>query len=71
MTLSRLPPPVVADAAILSVFSSAMVARIFSYCVVADVASASIKMVLPVAAADRAPKWTPNFPIKDAGAPAL
>ena len=32
MALSRLPPPVVADAAMLIVFSSAMEARILLYC---------------------------------------
>ena len=57
VALSRLLPLVVADAEMLSVFSSAMVARIFLYCVVVAVASASITTVLLMAAADRALKW--------------
>ena len=71
VALSPLSPPVVSDAVMLSVFSSAVVAIILSYCVVVDVASASITTVLPVAAADRVPKWPSIFSIKDAGAPAL
>ena len=54
--LSRVPPPVVADVAMLSVFSSAMEAIILLYCVVVAAASDSITTVLLVAAADRAPK---------------
>ena len=71
VALSRLPPPVVADSAILSVFGSAMEARILLYCVVVAVASASITTVLLVAAADRAPKWPSNCYMKEAGAPAI
>ena len=57
MALSHVPPPVVADDAMLSVFSSAMEARIFLYFVVVAAASYSITEVLPVAATYRAPKW--------------
>ena len=71
VALSRFPPPVVADAVMLSVFSSSMEARILSYCRVVDVASAYITTVLPVAASDRAPKWLSNWSINNAGAPAL
>ena len=34
-------------------------------------ASASIMMVIPVAVADRAPKWPSNCYMKEAGAPAI
>ena len=71
VALSRVPPPVVTDAAMLSVFSSSMEARIFSYCVVVAAASASITMVLLVDVADRTPKWTSKFSMKEAGAPAM
>ena len=57
MALSWLTPPVVADAAMLSVFSSAVEARILTYCVVVSVVSASITSLLLVDTADRAPKW--------------
>ena len=66
-----MPPPVVADAAMLSVFGSGMEARILSYFVVVAVASASVTTVLPVAVADRAPKWPSNFSMKEAGAPVI
>ena len=69
MVLSRLPLPVVTDTEMLRVFSSAMIAIIFLYCVVVAVASASITAVLPVDAADRAPKWPSKCSIKDARAP--
>ena len=71
VALSRLLPPVVAAAAIIRVYRSAMVHRIFLYCMVVAIASASITTVLPVAAADRDPKWPSNCSIKDIGAPAL
>ena len=61
-------PMVVAAAGMLRVFSSAMVTRIFLYCVVVDLASASTTTVIPVDAADRASKWPSNCSIKDAGA---
>ena len=60
MALSCVPPLVVADAAMLSVFSLAMESRILLYCVVVVAASDSITAVLPVAAVDRAPKWMFN-----------
>ena len=57
VALSRVLPQVVTDAAMLSIFSSAMEARIFLYFVVVAAASYSITEVLPVAATYRAPKW--------------
>ena len=57
VVLSRLPPPVVTDAEMMRVFSSDMVDRILSYCMLVAVASAFIATVLPLAAVDRAPKW--------------
>ena len=71
MALSQLPPPVVADAVMLSVCRSAMEARILTYCVVVAVVSASIPTLLLVATADRAPKWLSNCSIKEAGAPTI
>ena len=56
MALAQLPPPIVADAVMLRVFSSAMMAITLSYYVVVPVGSASITTVLPVAAEDSAPK---------------
>ena len=53
VALSRVPPPVVADPAILSIFSLAMEARILLCCVVVAAAIDSITTVLLVAAADR------------------
>ena len=71
MALSRVPPPVVVDAAMLSVLSSAMEAKIMLYCVVVVAASDSIMTVMPVAETDRSPKWLSNYSIKEAGAPAM
>ena len=71
VALSRLLPLVVVDAAMLIIFSSAIGANFLLYCVMVAVASASIKTVLPVAAADRDPKWPSNFSMKEAGAPTL
>ena len=71
VALSRLLPPVVADSTMLSVFSSAIEERFVLYCVVVAVASASIMTVLLVAEADRAPKWTSDCSMKEAGAPAI
>ena len=71
VALSRLPPLVVADVAMLIVFSSAMGSIILSYCVVAAVAIASITTVLPVAVAERVPKCPSNCSMKEAGAPAM
>ena len=53
VALSRVPPPVVAYAAMLSVFISAMEARVLLYCMVVAAASDYITMMLPVAAAYR------------------
>ena len=69
VAVSHVPPPVVADAAMLSVFSSAMEARILLYCVVVATSSDSITMVLLVAALDRGPKWKSNCSTKEARAP--
>ena len=71
MALLRVPPPVVADAAVLSVSSSAMEAKILLYCVVVAAAIDSITAVLTVAAADRAPKWQLNSSMKETGAPTM
>ena len=71
VALSHVPPMVIADAAMLSVFSSAMEARIVLYCVVVATASDSITAVLLVAAAERAPEWRSNCSTKEAGVPAM
>ena len=71
MALLRVLAPVVADSAMLSVFRSAMEAKILLYFVVVAAASDSITTVLLVAATDRAPKWLSNCSMKEAGAPAM
>ena len=71
VALSHVPPPVVADAAILSVLSLAMEVIILLYCVMVASTSDSITTVLPVAVAERAPKWPSNCSMKEAGAPTM
>ena len=71
MALLHVPLPVVGDAAMLSVFRSAMDSRILLYYVLVDAACDSITVVLLVAAADMVPKWSSNFSMKYAGAPAI
>ena len=71
VVLSHVPPMVIADAAMLSVFSSTMEARIVLYCVVVASASYSITTVLLVAAADRAPKCPSKCSMKKARVPAM
>ena len=71
VALSRVPLTVVADAAMMRVFSLAMEAIILLYCMVVDAARDSITTVLLVAAADRAPKWPSNCSMKEAGEPAM
>ena len=71
MALLSVLPPVVADSVMLSVFRSAMEANILLYFVVVAAASDSITTVLPVVAADRAPKWPSKFSMKEAGAPTM
>ena len=71
VALSHVLPPVIADSVMLSVFSSAIEAIILLYCVVVVAASDSITTVLPLGAADKAPKWTSNCSMKEAREPAM